>query len=40
MSINIVSAFHRDDLFVPSSRAGEALEVLRALARENGAPKR
>lgn len=40
MSINIVSAFHRDYLFVPSSRADEALEVLRALARENGAPKR
>lgn len=34
MSINIVSAFHRDYVFVPASRADEALEVLRALAAE------
>ncbi|MEW5740241.1 MAG: ACT domain-containing protein [Myxococcota bacterium] len=41
MSINIVSAFHRDYIFVPSARAEEALEVLRALAHEarGGAPR-
>lgn len=32
MSINIVSAFHRDYLFVPVARVDEALSVLRRLA--------
>lgn len=34
MSINIVSAFHRDYIFVPSSRAEEALQALKELAAE------
>lgn len=34
MSINIVSAFHRDYIFVPAARADEALGVLRAQADE------
>lgn len=38
MSINIVSAFHRDYIFVPASRADEAIEVLRALANESAGP--
>jgi hypothetical protein len=38
MSINIVSAFHRDYIFVPASRAEEAVEVLRALAAEAAGP--
>ena len=33
MSINIVSAYHRDYLFVPSGRAEEAVELLKKLAR-------
>lgn len=32
MSINIVSAFNRDYVFVPSARANEAVEVLKKLA--------
>lgn len=34
MSINIVSAFHRDYLFVPVARVEEALQVLKKLARQ------
>ncbi len=33
MSINIVSAFHRDYIFVPASRAEEAVELLKKLAK-------
>ncbi|MFZ5442067.1 MAG: ACT domain-containing protein [Myxococcota bacterium] len=40
MSINIVSAFHRDYLFVPTGRAEEAVELLKKLAAGNGATKR
>jgi hypothetical protein len=32
MSINIVSAFNRDYVFVPAARANEAVEVLKKLA--------
>jgi uncharacterized protein len=32
MSINIVSAFHRDYIFVPTARADEAVLVLKTLA--------
>jgi uncharacterized protein len=32
MSINIVSAFHRDYIFVPTGRADEAVELLKKLA--------
>ncbi len=32
MSINIVSAFHRDYIFVPTARAEEAVELLKKLA--------
>ena len=32
MSINIVSAYHRDYIFVPSARADEALTLLKKLA--------
>ncbi len=32
MSINIVSAFNRDYVFVPTARASEAVEVLKKLA--------
>ena len=32
MSINIVSAYHRDYIFVPSARAEEALMLLKKLA--------
>lgn len=32
MSINIVSAFHRDYIFVPTSRAEEAVGLLKRLA--------
>ena len=32
MSINIVSAFNRDYVFVPTARAAEAVEVLKKLA--------
>jgi hypothetical protein len=34
ISINIVSAYHRDYIFVPSIRAEEALGILRRLAAE------
>ncbi|PZR15456.1 MAG: hypothetical protein DI536_08380 [Archangium gephyra] len=33
MSINIISAFNRDYLFVPVARADEALQTLKKLAR-------
>ncbi len=36
MSINIVSAFHRDYVFVPTSRADEAVAVLKKLASDSG----
>ena len=36
ISVNPVSAFHHDHLFVPADRAGEALALLRALARGTG----
>lgn len=35
MSINIVSAYHRDYLFVPTGRAEEALELLKKLATDS-----
>jgi hypothetical protein len=38
ISINIVSAYHRDYIFVPESRATEAVEALRALALESAGP--
>ena len=34
ISANVVAGFHHDHLFVPYDRAGAAVEVLRALARE------
>jgi hypothetical protein len=34
MSINIVSAYHRDYLFVPTGRAEEALALLKKLASD------
>ncbi len=34
MSINIVSAYHRDYLFVPTNRADEAVGLLKKLAAE------
>jgi hypothetical protein len=34
MSINIVSAFHRDYIFVPTARADEALALLKKLAAD------
>lgn len=34
MSVNIVSAYYRDYVFVPTDRAEEALRVLRQLASE------
>lgn len=36
MGVNPVSAFFHDHLFVPAERAGEAMAMLEALARENG----
>lgn len=33
MSINIVSAYYRDYIFVPSARANEAVELLKKLSR-------
>ncbi len=36
MSINIVSAYHRDYVFVPTSRAEEAVSELKKLAAEAG----
>lgn len=35
MSINIVSAYHRDYLFVPTGRAQEALDLLKKLATDS-----
>lgn len=35
MSINIVSAYHRDYLFVPTGRAEEALQLLKKLASDS-----
>jgi hypothetical protein len=35
MGVNPVSAFFHDHLFVPAERAGEAMAMLEALAREN-----
>lgn len=32
MSINIVSAYHRDYIFVPAARAEEAVELIKKLA--------
>lgn len=32
MSINIVSAYHRDYIFVPSARADEAVGLIKKLA--------
>jgi uncharacterized protein len=32
ISVNVVSAFHHDHLFVPAGRAEEAMAALRALA--------
>jgi hypothetical protein len=32
IAVNPVSAFHHDHLFVPEARAGEAMEILRAMA--------
>lgn len=34
ISVNAVSAFYHDHLFVPAERAEEALDVLRSLSRE------
>lgn len=34
MSINIVSAYHRDYIFVPSARAEEAVGILKKMALE------
>jgi len=34
MSINIVSAYHRDYLFVPKDRADEAVKLLKKLAED------
>jgi len=34
MSINIVSAFHRDYIFVPAARAEEAIGLLKKLAKK------
>ncbi len=36
MSINIVSAFHRDYIFVPTARADEAVRLLQKLAADAG----
>lgn len=36
MSINIVSAYHRDYIFVPTARAQEAVEILKRLASRGG----
>lgn len=36
IACNVVAAFHHDHLFVPTARAEEALEILRALARAAG----
>lgn len=41
MSINIVSAFHRDYIFVPHNRADEAVRLLKKLTEPEGvAPRR
>lgn len=34
ISINIISAYHRDYIFVPTSRAEESLNILRKMASE------
>lgn len=34
ISINIVSAYHRDYIFVPTIRANEAVSILRKMAEE------
>ena len=34
IACNVIAATHHDHLFVPESRADEALDILRALARE------
>ena len=34
ISVNVVSAFYHDHLFVPEQRAEEALQILRALSEE------
>lgn len=39
IAVNPVSAFHHDHLFVPESRAEEALEILRAMATEQRSAK-
>ena len=36
ISVNAVSAFYHDHLFVPIDRAQEALEILEAMALEQG----
>lgn len=40
MSINIVSAFHRDYIFVPTGRADEALTLLKKLAAGAASPSK
>lgn len=40
MSINIVSAYHRDYIFVPAARADEAVTLLKKLATDSGKPKK
>ncbi|MFJ7493587.1 ACT domain-containing protein [Streptomyces sp. NPDC097727] len=36
LSCNVVAGFHHDHVFVPYDRAGEAVDVLKALAAESG----
>lgn len=36
ISCNVVAGFHHDHLFVPHTRAAEAVQVLEALAAESG----
>ena len=38
ISVNPVSAFFHDHLFVPEDRAAEAINLLRTLSRESAAP--
>jgi len=35
IGVNPVAAYHHDHLFVPADRAGDALEALKALAKES-----
>ncbi|MCR9268205.1 MAG: ACT domain-containing protein [Alphaproteobacteria bacterium] len=35
ISCNVVAGFHHDHLLVPQDRAGEAMDVLKALSRSN-----